>query len=68
MRTAVALAVTIWLASACSRSNTISPGPSIAGEWAATDTTQRVMVLSFLKNSGSATLKAAMAGKPTPPR
>jgi hypothetical protein len=51
MRTAVALAVTIWLASACSRSNTISPGPSIAGEWAATDTTQRVMVLS-LKQTG----------------
>jgi hypothetical protein len=51
--TAVALAGAIWLASACSRSNTISPGPSITGQWAAVDTTQRVMVLN-LKQTGTA--------------
>ncbi|HTD62323.1 MAG TPA: hypothetical protein VK679_16830 [Gemmatimonadaceae bacterium] len=52
MRTAVALAVAVWLGSACSRSNTISPGVSVAGEWAATDPTQRVMVLN-LKQTGT---------------
>jgi len=49
---AIALAGAACLASACSRSNTISPGPSVAGEWAATDTTQRVMVLN-LKQTGT---------------
>jgi len=52
---AVALAGAAWLASACSRSNSITAGPSIAGQWAAIDTidtTQRVMVLN-LKQTGS---------------
>jgi hypothetical protein len=49
---AIALAGAAWLASACSRSNTISPGPSVAGEWAATDATQHVMVLD-LKQTGT---------------
>jgi hypothetical protein len=49
---AVALAGAAWLASACSRSNSISPGPSITGQWAAMDTTQRVMVLN-LKQTGT---------------
>ena len=66
---AIALAGAAWLASACSRSNTISPGPSVAGEWAATDTTQRVMVLNLKQTgthvSGSGTVGGTpLAGTP----
>jgi hypothetical protein len=50
--TAIALAGAAWLLSACSRSNTISPGSSVAGAWAATDATQRIMVLN-LKQTGT---------------
>jgi hypothetical protein len=52
MRSAtVALAGAICLVSACSRSNSITPGPSIAGQWTAADTTRRLMVLN-LKQTG----------------
>lgn len=62
-RAAIALAGAC-LASACSRSNTISPGPSVAGAWAATDTTQRVMVLNLTQTGTHVSGTGAVSGSP----
>jgi hypothetical protein len=64
MRSAAIALAGACLASACSRSNTISPGPSVAGAWAATDTTQRVMVLNLKQTGTHVSGTGAVGGSP----
>jgi len=61
---AVALAGAICVVSACSRTNTITPGPSIAGQWTAADTMHEVMVLNLNQNGTHVSGTGTLAGNP----